>query len=1093
MKCLERRLDGDPDLKDNVHRQINEYEVKGYIRKLSQEELNQHHDRVWYLPIFPVRNPNKPEKVRLVWDAAAKVEGVSLNTLLMKGIDWNASLLGVLIRSRQNKVCIFGDIKEMFHQVQIPAKDQQVLRFLWRSNTNEEPDTYVMQVMTFGATCSPSCAQYIKNCNALKYEEEFPKAVKIILESHYVDDFLESVDTEMEAIQLARDVTTVHAKASFEIRNWKSNSLTVMKALNAQPTDDYSDLNPSVDPALEKVLGMWWSQRSDEYTFSLRFNKGNQQVLNGEHRPTKRDILRILMSIYDPLGQIAHFLVYLKILLQDIWRSRVDWNVPVTDDHFESWKIWLKVLPQVERCRIPRCLLKNLPNWLGTTVQLHVFMDASEQACATVAYIRISSENHIECSLLGAKTKVAPIKLRSVPRLELGAAVMGCRFAKKLTDEMSITVNKIFFWSDSKTVLSWINGNPHRYNKFVAFRVAEVQDNDQGGSWRYIQSKFNVADDATKWTRPPTLDPSERWFQGPSFLMDIEANWPKNIPTTNGTGEELVCSHQALQPWINISRFSSWQRLLRTTAYVYRYLNIKLKLQPDIPSTGILSCEELRKAETILFRIAQRDVYSEEFSSLKKQNKIPNKPIRVPASSSIKRLSPYLDDEQQLLRVKGRLDAAPCININTKRPIILPRDHAITKLLVQRVHEDFQHANNECVVNQLRQRYVIPKLRQQLKCVIKVCQWCKINKAKPSTPEMAPLPPARLSLYCNPFMFTGVDYFGPLMVTEGRRQEKRWGVLFTCLTTRAVHVEVAHKLDSDSFILCFQDFIHRRGSPQEIYCDRGTNFVGAEKMLRRELEAIDPNIIAKRFISPTTKWVFNPPASPRMGGAWERLVRSFKKALYFSLPTKTPTDQLLRSCLVAAEGMINSRPLTYMPLNDELEEALTPNHFLRLDSGGAQPIAQINDSPKTLRYTYQYKERFANKCWDRFIQEYAPELTLRTKWYNPVEPLKIGDLVIIVDKDLPRNNYPKGKVISVKASSDGQVRSATIQTIHGVFERPTIKLAKLEIGSSDVSTTSQPGIVKLGRTVKKNESGITELEDKRNTENKKEHLKKRDN
>lgn len=190
-----------------------------------------------------------------------------------------------------------------------------------------------------------------------------------------------------------------------------------------------------------------------------------------------------------------------------------------------------------------------------------------------------------------------------------------------------------------------------------------------------------------------------------------------------------------------------------------------------------------------------------------------------------------------------------------------------------------------------------------------------------------------------------------------------------------------------------------------------------------------------------------------MGGAWERLVRSFKTALYMSLPARTPTDPLLRSCLIAAENIINSRPLTYIPLDDESSEALTPNHFLRLDTDGGKPTMQLSDDWKVLKHTYQYKERFANNCWKRFINEFLPELTLRSKWYDPVPPLKIGDIVILIDKDLPRNNYPKGRVIAVKTSSDGQVRSATIQTSDGIFERPAVKLALLQLNNSSTTTS----------------------------------------
>ncbi|XP_055903410.1 uncharacterized protein LOC129939426 [Eupeodes corollae] len=959
MRCLEKRLYGDEELKKNMIQQIKDYEKKGYIRKLTKEECERQQEKIWYLPIFPIRNPNKPGKIRIVWDAAATVNGVSLNTLLMKGVDWNSSLLGVLLRSRERKIGLSADIKEMYHQVKIPPEDQNVLRFLWREDVNSQFETYVMQVMTFGATCSPSCAQYVKNHNALQFAEEFPRAVESIVKNHYVDDLLDSVDKEQEAVQLAKQISEIHSRAGFEIRNWRSNNTKVMEILNPESPNDPKDLNMNPECFTEKILGMWWCLQSDTFTFSLRYNKGSKQVLSGECRPTKREVLKILMSIYDPLGLIANFLVYLKILLQDIWRSQIHWDEKISDDQFEAWTKWLQILPQVEQLRIPRCLLNQFPDWEKADVQLHILMDASEQACATVAYLRISKDGKVECSLLGAKTKVAPIKLRSIPRLELDAAVMGCRFGTQILKELSIKVNQMFFWSDSKTVLVWIKSNPHRYNKYIAFRVAEIQDIPHMHSWRYIPSKLNIADEATKWTKPPKLDTNDRWFQGPEFLKYEEDRWPKDktIKEDTSHSEELLNIHVTQHPIIDFNRFSKWSAIVRTIAYVIRYLNIKIKFKSELPTKGILNGDELNEAQIILFRQVQENAFSEEICSLMKEVNNSSNAGRptVHSSSKIRRLCPYLDN-QRLLRAKGRLEAVSIMSSDQKHPIILPRGHHATNLIILQCHERFLHANNETVVNQLRQQYAIPKLRSP------------------------------------------------------------------------------------------------RTTKRDLFRSR-VNFIGAERQLRQDLEAIDPAMIAKQFISPSLKWNFNPPAAPHMGGAWERLVRSFKTALYTSLPLRTPSDPLLRSCLISAENIINSRPLTYVPVDNESSEALTPNHFLRLDSGGGKPTMKLDDSWKTLKQTYQYKEQFANKCWKRFITEYLPELTLRSKWYDPVQPLKIGDIVVLIDKDLPRNNYPKGRIIAVKTSSDGQVRSATIQTSNGIFERPTVKLALLQLYNKETTTS----------------------------------------
>ncbi|XP_049300576.1 uncharacterized protein LOC125774390 [Anopheles funestus] len=257
-KCLERKVTTDKELAIAMQTKIQEYMDNQYIRKLTPAEMNENHKRVRYLPMFPVSNPNKPGKFRIVWDAAAKAHGISLNSVLLKGPDQLSSLPSILMKFRQNRIGITGDIREMFHQVRINKEDQHCQRFLWKPDISSgAPTEYVMCVMTFGAACSPSTAQIIKNLNARRFENQYPDATKVILEQHYVDDMLISVESEEEAIKLAKEVKCVHSEGGFEIRNWLSNSKAVLDELNGDKTTEKS-LNIGLPLPTEKVLGMYW-------------------------------------------------------------------------------------------------------------------------------------------------------------------------------------------------------------------------------------------------------------------------------------------------------------------------------------------------------------------------------------------------------------------------------------------------------------------------------------------------------------------------------------------------------------------------------------------------------------------------------------------------------------------------------------------------------------------------------------------------------------------------------------------------------------------------------------------------------------------
>lgn len=1072
LKCLEYRMRRDPQLASAVKEQMEKYVSNGYLRKLSTEELATPHEREWYLPVFPVTNPNKPGRVRMVFDAAQEVDGVSLNSVLMQGPDLVSSLVDVLMKFRQEKIAISGDIKDMFLRVKMRDEDQHCQRVLWRDDPNEEPSTYVLQTLTFGATCSPSSAMYAKNINAQKFCDKYPRAVEAICNNHYVDDYMDSVPSEDEAITLANQVKAIHQSAGFCMHQWRSNSTKFMQTFGETHTTYPVNLNPDQEKA-EKILGMWWLPESDYFTFSLKFNKGCESVLKGEKRPTKRDILRILMSLYDPLGLLTHYTSYLKVLLQDIWRSKVTWDEVIEDRHMERWNLWLQVLPSIEQLRISRCFLKEVESYPSADVQLHIFVDASRECSAAVAYLRIQEESKVVCSLVMAKSRVAPMKLISVPKLELVGAVLGARLSKSIKGALTMKISKTVFWSDSRTVLLWLRSDTKDLNgQFEQFKVAEIQDLTEISSWRYIPSKCNVADDATKWQKTFKLDGDSRWFEGPAFLYENELSWPVDVTLNQKTQEihHVIVKDTPVLPSINYQSFYGWKHLCRAIAYCKRVVKIwkerTLQKRKSKLETHVLTSEELSVAEMILIKCIQADCYDKDISYLRRDQKSNLEPT-VPRNSSLYKLSPGLFDG--VLKIRGRTaavlqassigprDLIVDIPPEVTNPIILPREHVATRMLIQMYHEKFRHVQHEAVVNKIRQLYCIPALRQALKSITRNCSRCKILNAQPNPPEMAPLPEARLSPFQPAFLFTGLDCLGPIVVTVGRRNEKRWVVLFTCLTYRAVHLEIVHGMDHDSFLMALMNFMNRRGEPREIFSDNGTNFVKGERILREEYEKIDKQELAGKVVSPNLKWNFNPPESPHMGGSWERLVKSVKQAFYAIPHTRTLNDQLLRSYLMEVENIVNSRPLTYVPLDTDNEEALTPNHYIRGHSEGVKPIGTFSDDAKFLKSNWMMSQLYARKFWKRWVVEYLPELTRRTKWYAPVEPMKEGDVVLIVDPDSHRNRWPRGRIVKVNTSSDGQVRSAIVQTSTGLLTRPMVKLAKLDILESEATRSSIKG------------------------------------
>ncbi|XP_062713662.1 uncharacterized protein LOC134290520 [Aedes albopictus] len=437
--------------------------------------------------------------------------------------------------------------------------------------------------------------------------------------------------------------------------------------------------------------------------------------------------------------------------------------------------------------------------------------------------------------------------------------------------------------------------------------------------------------------------------------------------------------------------------------------------------------------------------YPDEYVTLHHNRDNPDQQKMLDKSSPLWKQSPYLDNAG-VIRMNSRIREAPIIPFHAKFPIILPKDHCITQLVVDNYHRRCLHANNETVLNRIRQRFCIPALRTLIKRTSRKCQRCRISKAVPNPPLMAPLPAVRLASFIRPFTNTGIDYFGPLMVKQGRSTIKRWIVLFTCLSIRAIHLEVAHGLTTQSCVMAIRRFVARRGAPETIFSDNGTNFVGANNLLKEELRTIEEQCAAT-FTNARTNWLFNPPAAPHMGGAWERLVRSVKTAMTaISDHPHHPSDEGLETIILEVEAMVNSRPLTHVPLDSAEDEALTPNHFLLYGTQGIiQPASLVDESRATLRDSWKLTKNLVDGFWRRWIREYLPDLAKRTKWHQPVRPLEKGDFVIVFD-ETKRNGWERGRIVQVVKGKDGQVRKATVQTASGVLTRPAVKLALLDVG-----------------------------------------------
>lgn len=1030
---IEKKMDRSTAFSEKYTAQIENLLKKGYA--VPADGTEQENPRQWYLPHFAVTNINKPEKPRLVFDAAAKMNGVSLNDELLEGPDLLQGLAGVLWRFRRGEIGVQTDISEMYLRILIHPSDQPAQMFLWRGKDREGPPAkYRMKAMIFGAKSSPFLAHSVRNHNARKYQSEYPRAVQAIVENHYMDDWLDSFDVEEDALQVVRDVSRIHGQAGFQLAGFNSNNRRVRALM---PSEGESATSIEISPQNGRTLGLIWYAGEDKLAFNTGILRVPEEVKRGERAPTKREALSAVMSLFDPLGLVSYYTITAKIILQGLWRLSIEWDEQIPSKDAEDFKEWLKGLEDVKKLRLPRQYAKNTKKR-----QLHVFCDSSEAAVAVALFWRSEDENeHISIQLAAGRAKVNPLRGQTIPKTELQAALIAARLASSVVAEHKWECDEVTYWTDSKTVLQWLRNPEIKYTPFVAHRVTEITETTDIKQWRYVPTNENVADDATRLNFTVKSE-TDRWFTGPKFLYRPKEEWPQEWPVNTEVNEEYVMYTKRVSDCIiDMKRFSTYERLLKTMSRVWLFIeNCRRK------ERRALEFEHVERAEMTLIKLSQAESFAEEIERLRGGRDLP-------ARCRAQGLHPFLD-AKGLLRASGRANAADVATLALNHPVILDGRHPYTRLLVARAHRQSHHAHNERVVNDLRQQYLIIKLRPTVRTVARNCALCRVRKARAVRPVIGDLPRARLDAFARPYSNCGWDLFGPMIVTIGRRHEKRWGALFTCLTTRAIHIELVATLSADSAIMALRRMAARRGWPRLIYSDNATNFKGADQELRQAFAEWEP-LLRDYALNKQLEWRYISPGAAHQGGSWERMIRTVKNALKTVLTSKYPKEEVLMTLLAEVEYTVNARPLTHVPVTRDDPEALTPNHFLL---GSSQGLPTLGPCEPADRRHWRAAQGLADEYWRRWIKEYLPELVPRreTPSHN-YKSIKVNDLVVVVDPNLPRNVWPRGIVTEIYPGPDGEVRNCAVRTNGGVFRRPTSRLAVLPLMDPADEVAQSPG------------------------------------
>ncbi|XP_066941175.1 uncharacterized protein [Macrobrachium rosenbergii] len=714
--------------------------------------------------------------LQIVWNSAAKFNGLCLNDGFYKGPDFLNSLLYCLLHWRMKSIGIAGDVQKMFNQILMAEKDQRYHRFVWRFDLSSPIRHWQWLRLPFGDKPAPDIAMMAVRTLADTFKEEEPIGAELINCRMYMDDVIESFDKSELAIAAMDQVDRILRKGSFRIKEWHSN-------------------DPSVDRCPEdkqtRVLGHVWDKATD--SVAIQLDKFSEEL----SKLTKRKVASLVSKLWDPTGMLSPVTIRYKICLQDLWASGVGWDDELSEEQIKMWKGYVHEMNQLIGFRLARMIKPE--DSLGDP-QLQGFSDASESALGSVIWLKWNTSHGVELKFVIAKSLVAPLKHRSIPRLELTPAVVMARLALLVLQVVG-RVSTMKFWTDSEVVLAWVRSPARTFKPFVSARVQEIQDALPGFSkeFCYVPSQLNPADALTKPIKPSEL---QGWINGPDFLLNSSQDCDFGEPTYDFVKKCCIVKEYTPESLKRIQfvgiladesfeeRFtelsSDWNRLVRITAYCRRLL---LQQNPENYQSH-LEPKEMQEAELALFYASQK--------SLNNQDEVNHK--------QIKKLDPKLD-EKGILRIGGRLHKLH-LPYEQRHPVLLVRNSSLAEAFGQMIHRCTGHQGYRVSIALAFKRgvYIIGGARLFKDIAFKWC-FCRTRRRLLLGQQMGELPSFRGEPNSPPFSRVALDFFGPIKIKLTRNASTEGSIMIiTCTVTRVISLELVDSLSSDAFLCAWRRF-----------------------------------------------------------------------------------------------------------------------------------------------------------------------------------------------------------------------------------------------------------------------------------------------
>jgi hypothetical protein len=1043
---------------------------QGFARKLTVEERTNYTNKSNYVPIFFI----KQKRTRMIWDMAAQIDGIAINDHLMRGPNNYNSLLNIMMQAREQEILMIGDVAEMFHMAKLREEDTEALRFVFRFSDEEELEEYKMLRLPFGAKCSPAIAQYLKEKIASEHQDSHPEASLAIAKSTYVDDAV-ITDTNIDhACNLMIEMKKILDTGGFNLLKLNSNKTEVLKKLREYFIENgMMEEKLIIEESESKVLGYLINFAEDWMSICDGTNKFSEDFLSGKMIPSKRMVLAFLMSSFDPIGLTEFLKASLKFLYRKISSPNVDWDDKLPLELMPEWKMNLSRLTQIQKIKIPR----QLCPFDYDKIELHSFGDAGQFMQCAVIYARFMTNcgNIVDVKLLQSKSYVVSVKKeRSIPELELDVSAKLVELTEKVKLTHRLKFDKVVYYTDNQCVLYMIKRKDGgKDSVYTRNRLNKIRKFSNAGQWRWVETALQPADYGTKPNYTIPIDYENEWFK-PTILFedssqDIEhalTNYVYNT-TINNTEKDTL----------DFESFSTLPRAIFAVQFILRMVEIKRIIKPLRVKIGKLETkqdrtsryqikllkEELKnetariydakyryvEAEYILIRHAQRQAMHSEISMLSTKETLPK-------NHWLAKKQIWMDTDDNLIRANTRLNQdliaekedaedndssaiehsdKPKIKSKLTRdqifPIVLPKNHRLTQLYILHEHTSRKHCLHKSTVAALKSRFFIQHMNSHVKNIIRTkCYFCIRYIPKPEQPMMGDIPLERLNMGSPAFTCAIMDIAGPIKTNLTRNvTADRYILVYVCLTTRGVHLELLERIDTEATLLGIQNCFNIRGSATSITCDNGLNFVGANNTLTEITSNWNKKLIEKGIIRRPVEFKFGPARASHFQGSVERVIGTVKQLLkktMLMIKDQTPllNDFTLRSILNELANLINNQPLTIV--NEEEVEFLTPNHFLTLRNNCQEVPVNSNVKSLSLKNSWIRVKEFSALLWEQWLKFYLPNIIHREKWIDMKTPLAVNDIVLTLDTKVA-DSWTLGVITEISEGSKDQVRRVKIR------------------------------------------------------------------